>query len=155
MTDQKTDPPPPAAKDSDALPPTPLARLAALAKEKMGPEPDRAGPAATRTMAAIVRDLKGMPEILVTRDSTHRIKLARKGKIGALAVEYHPSIRAMSLEAIGFSTDVDPVEKKMHRYTFFPDRGPNGEWLRLDDNGELFADVQQTLLRLYPEIQGA
>src|SRR5690242_9083751 len=73
-------PPFPTRRSSDLppeadSPPTALAGLRALARERLGPEPDKAGPAATRTMAAIVRDLKGMPEILVTREHTHRIKL--------------------------------------------------------------------------------
>lgn len=143
----------PAEKTPDALPPTPLARLAQIAKEKMGPEPDRATPAAMRAMAAIVRDLKGMPEILVTRESTHRIKLARKGKVGALAVAYDAAVRAMTLELIDFPGE-EELSKKKHRFTFFPDRGEAGEWIRLDDSGELFADVEAMIVRLYPEIQG-
>ena len=142
--------PPPA--EPEALPATALAALRALAKEKLGPEPDKAGPAATRTMAAIVRDLKGMPEVLVTREHTHKIKLQRRGKIGAITLEYHPNIRAMEVGLL--FPDADPTTTKLHRYTFTEARGSHGEWHRLDDGGELIGDVHQALLKLYPELAG-
>lgn len=138
--------------DADALPPTPLADLARVARERLGQEPDRAGPAATRAMAAVVRDLKGMPEILVTRDGTHAITIARRGKIGGLTIEYRPAIRAIEITYGDFSVDPDPLAKKLHRYTFSPGDGPHGAWRRLDEASELFADVRATLLRLYPEL---
>jgi hypothetical protein len=144
---------PGAPKDSDALPPTALANLAALAREKMGPAPDKAGPAATRTMAAIVRDLKGMPEILVAREHTHKIKLQRRGKVGAITLEYHPNIRAMEVGHVGFP-EADPTTVKLFRYTFAETSGSRGEWHRLDDGGELIEDVKEVLLRLYPELTG-
>lgn len=141
--------PPPA--ESDALPPTALARLRDLARERLGPEPDRAGPSAMRTMAAIVRDLKGMPEILVLREHTHKIKLQRRGKVGALTIEYLAKITAIEVGFLNFP-DADPTTTKLHRYTFAAQRGPQGEWLRLDDGGELIEDVRRTLVKLYPEL---
>lgn len=139
-------PPPPETES----PPTALAGLRALARERLGPEPDKAGPAATRTMAAIVRDLKGMPEILVTREHTHRIKLQRRGKVGAVTLEYQVKIRAMEVGHVGFP-EADPTTVKLHRYTWADTRG---EWHRLDDGGELIEDVRRALLRLYPELEG-
>ena len=140
--------PPP---EPEALPPTALAGLRDLAKERLGPEPDKAGPSAMRTMAAVVRDLKGMPEILVAREHTHKIKLQRRGKVGALTIEYHAKIAVIELGFLNFA-DADPTTTKLHRYTFFPARGPSGEWQRLDDGGELLDDVRRTLLKLYPEL---
>lgn len=137
--------------EQEALPPTALARLRDLAKERLGPEPDKAGPSAMRTMAAIVRDLKGMPEILVLREHTHKIKLQRRGKVGAITIEYHTKIAAMEVGHANFP-DLDPSKTKLHRYTFTPARGPQGEWLRLDDGGELIDDVRRTLMKLYPEL---
>ena len=142
---------PAAPGEPEGLPPTALASLRALAKERLGPEPDKAGPAATRTMAAVVRDLKGMPEILVTREHTHKIKLQRRGKIGGVTLEYHPNIRAMEVGYVGFP-DADPTTVKLHRYTFAESKGTHGEWHRLDDGGEIIGDVHQALLKLYPEL---
>jgi hypothetical protein len=144
-------PPNPGPPEADALPATALADLRALAKERLGPEPDKAGPGATRAMAAVVRDLKGMPEILVTREHQQKIKLQRRGKIGAVTLEYHPNIRAMEVGFLGFP-DADPTTTKLHRYTFFEGKGSHGEWHRLDEGGELFGDVRQALLKLYPEL---
>jgi hypothetical protein len=152
MTTHKLDkpgaPPPP---EPEALPPTALAGLRDLAKDRLGPEPDVAGPAAMRTMAAVVRDLKGMPEILVAREHTHKIKLQRRGKVGAITIEYHAKIAVMELGFVNFA-DADPTTTKLHRYTFAAARGPSGEWLRLDDGGELIEDVRRTLMKLYPEL---
>jgi hypothetical protein len=139
---------PPAAADAPA---TALASLAQRARERLGPEPDRAGPAATKTLAAIVRDLKGMPEILVTRDGTHRIKLARRGKVGSLTLDYDQKVRFMQLELLGFPGSEDPTTARMFRYTLHHE---TGEWRRLDDAGEIIEDVRRALLRLYPEIEG-
>jgi hypothetical protein len=147
MTTKPGAPPPP---DPD-LPPTALARLRDLAKERLGPEPDKAGPSAMRTMAAIVRDLKGMPEVLVTREHTHKIKLQRRGKVGALTIEFHAKIAALEVGHLNFA-DADPTTTKLHRYTYAEARGPAGEWVRLDDGGELIEDVRRTLMKLYPEL---
>jgi hypothetical protein len=143
------DPAPKPRADDDALPPTALAGLAKLARERLGPEPDRAGPAAVRAMAAVVRDLKGMPEIVVQRESTHRIRIARRGKVGAIGLEYLPSIRAMELEYVGFP-GADPTTVKSRRYAWASDDA--GEWSRLDGGGELFGDIKEALVRLYPEL---
>jgi len=151
MSDKPQSPGAPPPADPEGLPATALANLRSLAKERLGAEPDKAGPAATRTMAAVVRDLKGMPEILVTREHTHKIKLQRRAKIGAVTLEYHPNIRAMEVGFVGFP-DADPTTVKLHRYTFAEARGTHGEWHRLDDGGELIGDVQQALLKLYPEL---
>jgi len=145
--------------DGNAAPQTSLAALAKLAKEKLGPEPDLATPAATRTFAAIVRDLKGMPELLVTREHTHRLRLGRRGKVGSLGLEFRPNIRAIELSYIGFP-GADPTTIKMHRYTYAAPPGahlpeantPLGKWHRMDEGGELIADVQDGLARLYPEL---
>ena len=143
--------PKPRAPEDDALPPTPLAGLARLARERLGPEPDRAGPAAVRAMAATVRDLKGMPEIVVGRESTHSIRIARRGKVGSLALEYLPSIRALELRYLGFP-GADPTTIRMRRYTYAPADDASGTWSRLDGGGELFADVRDAIVRLYPEL---
>ncbi|MEZ4300341.1 MAG: hypothetical protein R3B70_35680 [Polyangiaceae bacterium] len=141
----------PGAPENEALPPTALAELRDKAKERLGPEPDKAGPAAMRTMAAVVRDLKGMPEILVQREHTHKIKLQRRGKVGGVTIEFHAKIAAMEVGFL-YQGDIDPTATKLHRYTFAADRGPSGEWRRLDDGGELIDDVRRTLLKLYPEL---
>lgn len=143
---------PPPDEDETAPPlQTPLAALAKLAREKLGPEPDLATPAATKTLAAVVRDLKGMPELLVTREHKYRLKLGRRGKVGALGLEYYPNIRALELSYIGFP-GADPTTIKMHRYTYFASKGVAGEWHRMDDGGEFIEDVQAGISRLYPEI---
>lgn len=147
MSDDTT--PKPRAPEDDALPPTPLAGLAKLARERLGPEPDRAGPAAVRAMAAVVRDLKGMPEIVVQRESTHRIRVARRGKVGAIGLEYLPSIRAIELQYLGFP-GTDPSSTKLRRYAWADDG--SGEWARLDGGGELFGDLREGVVRLYPEL---
>jgi hypothetical protein len=138
-------------QEPEGLPPTALAGLRALARERLGPTPDKAGPAATRTMAAIVRDLKGMPEILVAREHTHKIKLQRRGKVGAITLEYQVNIRAMEVGHVGFP-GADPTTVKLFRYTFAEASGASGEWHRLDEGGELIDDVRTALLRLYPEL---
>ena len=100
-------------------------------------------------MAAVVRDLKGMPEIVVGREGTHRIRIARRGKVGALGLEYLPNIRAIELTYVGFP-GADPSTTKMRRYAWADDAV--GEWSRLDGGGELFADIKDALVRLYPEL---
>lgn len=139
-----------ASKADDDLPATPLADLARLARERLGPEPDKAGPAATTIMAAVVRDLKGMPEITVAREATHRIRIGRRGKVGALSLEYHASIRAIELGYAGFPAD-DPTATKVRRYTFDTAEAP-AQWTRIDGGGELIDDVKNGVLRLYPEL---
>ncbi len=132
-------------------PPTALAGLRDLARDRLSPQPDKAGPSATRTMAAIVRDLKGMPEILVAREHTHKIKLQRRGKLGAITIEYQAKIAALEVGHAHFP-DMDPTTTKLYRYTFAPAKGPEGEWHRIDDGGELIDDVKRALLKLYPEL---
>jgi hypothetical protein len=147
-----------AARAEPELPPTPLAALAERARQRLGPEPDRAGPAATKAMAAIVRDLKGMPDLVVSREHATRIRIHRRGKVGAVGLEYLPSIRAVEVTHIGFP-DPEPGAPRGHRYTFrvSPDEPADaghlgGAWQRLDEGGELFDDVKEALLRLYPEL---
>jgi len=138
--------------DSAAPPQTSLAGLAKKVRERLGPEPDVATPAATRTLAAVVRDLKGMPELLVTREHRYRLRLGRRGKVGSIGLEYHPNIRALEIGYLNFP-GADPTTVKLHRYTFFPDKGETGEWQRMDEGGEFIEDVQTALARFYPEIQ--
>jgi hypothetical protein len=133
------------------LPPTKLADFAKRAVEKLTPEPDKAGPAAIRTMAAIVRDLDGLPEVSITRESKHRLRLGRRGKVLSLALEYKPNIRALELEYINLP-GADPTATKFRRYTFHVDRGALGEWHRMDDGAELIDDVQAAFAILYPEL---
>ncbi len=141
----KPDAPPP----DDALPATKLADLAAKARAKIGKEPDKAGISATRTFAAIVRDLKGMPEISVSRESNMKIRVGRRGKVGGITLEYIANIVAIELNYLSFSTE--PTDVKVRRYTLGAEEGSD-EWLRLDRGGELLADVREAMLKLYPEI---
>jgi len=104
-----------------------------------------------KSYAAIVRDLKGMPEILVAREHTHKIKLQRRGKLGAITIEYQAKIAALEVVHAHFP-DMDPTTTKLYRYTFAPAKGPEGEWHRIDDGGELIDDVKRALLKLYPEL---
>jgi hypothetical protein len=134
-----------------ALPPTKLAYFARKAVERLTPEPDQAGPAAIRTMAAIVRDLDGLPEVSITRESKHRLRLGRRGKVLALALEYKLPIRALELEYLNLP-GADPTSPKFRRYTYYADRGENGSWHRMDDGGELIDDVQDAFALLYPEL---
>jgi len=136
---------------TDDLPPTELASLVARAKEKVQPEPDRHGPAAVKAMAAIVRDLKGMPELSVTRESGARIKLSRKNKVGHVVVEYDPKALYIEVSAGGFPSDViEPGAPKGHRHTLH-----DGVWSRMDGGGDLFSEVRAGLVRLYPELAEA
>lgn len=134
------------ADPNDELPPTPLADLVKAAKEKIHPEVDRHGPAATRAMAAVVRDLKGLPELSVSRESATRLRLSRKGKVGHVIIEYLPKILAIEVSVGGLSGD-DPLAPKSHRY------GLEGEeWTRLDGAGDLFGELRSHMLRIYPEL---
>ena len=152
MTTKPTPPPPnAAAPDQETPAPTALAALRDLAREKLGPQPDKAGPAATRTMATVVRDLKGMPDILVAREHTHKIKLQRRGKLGAITIEYQPKIASMEVGYANFP-DIDPTTTRLYRYVFIAEKGEHGEWHRIDDGGELIDDVRRALLKLYPEL---
>ena len=109
-------------------------------------------------MAAIVRDLKGMPEILVTRENPMRLKLMRRGKVGAIFIEYHPKVRYVQVDYEDFP-GMNPTSTRMFRYMFEVDRGDTvsaaGEWQRTDSGGELIDDVRNALLRLYPELGNA
>jgi hypothetical protein len=140
--------------EDDTLPATALAQLAKAAKEKMRDRPDVESPAAIRTMAAIVRDLKGMPEILVTRENPMRLKLMRRGKVGAIYIEYHAKVRFVQVDYEDFP-GMNPTSTKMFRYMFDAERGETGEWHRTDSGGELIDDVRSALLRLYPELGNA
>lgn len=152
MTTKPGDKPEPAEPEgpTPAPPLTALAGLRDLARERLGPQPDKAGPSATRTMAAIVRDLKGMPEILVAREHTHKIKLQRRGKLGAITIEYQVKIAALEVGYAHFP-DIDPTTTKLYRYTLVT-KGEGDEWHRIDDGGELIDDVKRALLKLYPEL---
>jgi hypothetical protein len=150
MTDKPHDaaaPAPPAAEPEDDLPATGLRDLVGRAAERFGPTPDRHGPAAVRAMAAIVRDLKGMPNLVVNRESGQRMRLSRRNKVGAITIEYQPNILAIQLAVEGFSGE-DPTGPKFRRYTLEDDH-----WVRLDGSGEdLFADLRTAILRIYPEL---
>src|SRR5262245_32148123 len=128
---EKKDPSP--IEEADTLPATALAQLAQAAKERLRDRPDVESPAAIRTMAAIVRDLKGMPEISVTREHPHRIKIARRGKVGSLSIEYDSRVRYVQVEYDDFP-GTDPTTATMHRYMLEP---KTGEWHRIDQGGEL------------------
>ncbi|NUP08146.1 MAG: hypothetical protein HOW73_19025 [Polyangiaceae bacterium] len=141
----------PKGEGDDTPPQTSLAELAKLARERIGPEPDYATPAALSTLAAIVRDLKGMPELVVTREHKHRLRLGRRGKVGALGLEYVPKIHALELHFLSWP-GLDPTALKMYRYTFDQEKGDRGEWHRMDDGGEFIEDVRDALSKLYPEI---
>lgn len=151
MTTKPDDKSAPAETKDEGPAPTALAGLRDLARDRLGPQPDKAGPSATRTMAAIVRDLKGMPEILVAREHTHKIKLQRRGKVGAITIEYQVKIAALEVGYANFP-DIDPTTTRLFRYTFVANKGPEGEWHRIDDGGELIDDVKRALLKLYPEL---
>lgn len=138
-------------EDDDALPVTSLAELAKAARERIGPEPDRVTPQATRTMAAIVRDLKGMPDLAVSREATHKLRLGRRGKVGSLTLEYHANIRAMELGYVG-TGDGDPNAVKLRRYTLDLEKN---EWSRIHGGGELIEDIREGMLGFYPELRPA
>lgn len=132
---------------SEELPPTPLASLVDAAKEALATKPDRHGPAAVKAMAAIVRDLKGMPDLSVTRESAARLRLARRGKVGFIVIDYDSVVSTMQVEVGGFSDPVAPGTPKSHRYAL------QGEtWTQMDGGGDFFADLRAHVLRLYPEL---
>ncbi len=134
---------------SDELPPTALASLVSAAKEAMVVKPDRHGPAAVKAMAAVVRDLKGMPDLSVTRESATRLRLARKGKVGFIVIDYDAAVLSMQVEVGGFSEPVAPGTPKSHRYAL------QGEtWTQMEGGGDLFADLKAHVVRLYPELAG-
>ncbi|MBK6514779.1 MAG: hypothetical protein IPM79_33530 [Polyangiaceae bacterium] len=137
--------------EEDAPKETSLAELARLARERMGPEPDFATPAALSTLAAVVRDLKGMPQLTVSREHKHRLRLGRRGKVGSLGLEYHPKIHALELGFLNWP-GLDPTSMKVYRYTFDKEKGAAGEWHRMDDGGEFIEDVRDALSKLYPEL---
>lgn len=132
--------------EPNELPPTALADLVKAAQERMHPEPDRHGPSATRAMAAVVRDLKGLPDLAVSRESATRLRLGRRGKVGFVVIEYQPKILAIEVSVGGFSGE-DPTAPKAHRYTL-----QGEQWGRLDGGGDLFGDLRAHLLRIYPEL---
>ncbi len=131
------------------LAPTTLADLAARAREQLTDEPDRHRPAAIRALAAVVRDLKGMPGLLVTREGA-RIRIVRAGKVGALVLEYRHSMLAIELQLDGFPS-MPPGVPRSFRYGLQPPE----RWLRLDpgDPSDLFDDLRERLLALYPELR--
>ncbi len=131
----------------EELPPTALASLVAAAKETMVVKPDRHGPAAVRAMAAVVRDLKGMPDLSVTRESATRLRLARRGKVGFIVIDYDAAVLSMQVEVGGFSEPVAPGTPKSHRYAL------QGEtWTQMAGGGDLFTDLKAHVVRLYPEL---
>lgn len=134
---------------SPAPPATKLADFVRAAREQLGPEPDRTTPAATKTMAAVIRDLKGLPEVSVKREG-FKLKLGRRGKVASITLEYQEKIRAMELGYVSFP-DADPTAVKLRRYTCTPD-GELGVWERLDGAGELIDDIKEALTVLYPEL---
>jgi hypothetical protein len=145
-TNEGDTPPPP--QPSEDLPATELASLVTRAKERVLPEPDRHGPAAVRAMAAVVRDLKGMPELQVVRETGTRIKLSRKNKVGWIVIEYDPKILVMEVSIGGFSDlPNEPGSPKAHRHTL-----QDNVWTRLDGGGDLFSEIRQYIIRLYPEL---
>jgi hypothetical protein len=132
---------------SDELPPTPLASLVAAAKEKMAPKPDRHGPAAVRAMAAVVRDLKGMPDLLVTRESATRLRIGRRNRVGFIVLAYDAAISSIDVSIGGFSEPQLPGDPSSHRYALHGDA-----WVRMDGGDEMFDDLRVHMLRLYPEL---
>jgi hypothetical protein len=147
-TNDETPPPPPAA---DELPPTSLAGLVAAAKEKMlAAKVDRHGPAALKAMAAVVRDLKGMPELSISRETSTRLKLSRKGKVGFITIEYDPAILTIEVSAGGFSDAREPGAPKSQRYSL-----QGEEWTHMEGGGDLFGEIKTALIRLYPELAHA
>jgi hypothetical protein len=133
---------------NEELPATPLAGLVSAAKEKLAAKVDRHGPAAVKAMAAIVRDLKGMPELVVTRESATRIKLTRKGKVGFIVVEYDAAILSIDMSVGGFSEAREPGAPKAVRYSLADD-----DWKSMTTGDDLFADLKLHLVRLYPELE--
>ncbi len=139
----------PAPLGQAELAPTTLADLAARAREQLTDEPDRHRPAAIRALAAVVRDLKGMPGLLVTREGA-RIRIVRAGRVGALVLEYRHSMLAIEVQLDGFPS-MPPGVPRSFRYTLqAPER-----WVRLDptDPSDLFDDLRERLLALYPELR--
>jgi hypothetical protein len=148
MTTNDETPPPPA---TDELPTTSLAGLVAAAREKMlAAKVDRHGPAALKAMAAVVRDLKGMPELSITRESSTRLKLSRKGKVGFVTIEYDPSILTIEVAAGGFTEAREPGAPKSQRYAL-----QGEEWAHMEGGGDLFSEIKTHLMRLYPELAHA
>jgi hypothetical protein len=131
----------------DELPPTPLVNLVARAKEALAPKEDRHGPAAIKAMAAVVRDLAGMPGLIVTRETQTRLKLARKGKVGFVTLWYDAAVVTMHVEVGGFYEGREPGSPKSDRYLL-----QGTTWHRMDGEGELFADLRTHLVRIYPEL---
>jgi hypothetical protein len=131
---------------TDELPTTSLASLVSAAKEKMVVKPDRHGPAAVKAMAAVVRDLKGMPDLSVTRESTNRLKLARKGKVGFIVIDYDPAILTLEVSVGGFS-DVREPGTPAERYSLQEET-----WMHMGGGGDFFSELRTHLLRIYPEL---
>lgn len=131
----------------DELPPTPLARLAAEAKDKMAAKPERHGPAAVKAMAAVVRDLRGMPDIAVTREGPAKLRIGRRGKVGFIVLAYDEAITAMDVTVGGFSEPRAPGARASDRYAL------QGEaWVHMSGGGDLFTDLRDHILKLYPEL---
>ena len=131
---------------TDELPTTALASLVSAAKEKLTTKPDRHGPAAVKAMAAVVRDLKGMPDLSVTRETSTRLRLGRKGKVGFIVIEYDPAILALQVSVGGFSDPREPGTPA-ERYSL------QGEtWMHMGGGGDFFAELRAHLLRIYPEL---
>ncbi len=144
MTTPDETPPPPATEE---LPVTPLASLVAKAKEHMAARPDRHGPAAVKAMAAIVRDLKGMPELTAARDSASKLRLTRKGRVGHVVIEFDAAIACMIVTVGGFSEERAPGDGKPAKFALHGD-----VWQSMEGGDDLFADIHARILKLYPEL---
>jgi hypothetical protein len=133
---------------ADELPPTALASLVTAAKEKFVAKPDRHGPAAVKAMAAVVRDLKGMPELSIVRESATRLRLTRKGRDGFVVIEYDAAVLSIDVSAGGFGDARDPGAKKADRFGLQGD-----QWMRMEGGGDIFTELHAQVLRLYPELR--
>ena len=134
------------SEEAAGVPPTALAGLVDLAKERMKGGADRHAGLAVRALAAIVRDLKGLPGVVVAREGPAKLRIGRRGKIGYFVVAYERKILAIELTVGGFS-DANAGSSKVDHYTL------QGEtWALLDHETDLFADLREHLMRLYPEL---
>src|SRR5579871_4750298 len=139
--------PSPPPEPHDELPATPLAGLVTQAKEKFADKPDRHGPAAVKALAAVVRDLKGMPELSVAREGSTRLRLSRKGRVGFVVVEFDAAILTMHLSTGGFVDEKRPGDAKTEKFGLHGDT-----WVSMDGGADLFAELRTLVLKLYPEL---
>jgi hypothetical protein len=99
-------------------------------------------------MAAVVRDLKGMPDLSVTRESSTRLRLTRKNKVGFLVIEFDSAIGCIDLSQGGFTEARVPGAPKSLRFALQGD-----DWTGMEGGGDLFTEIRTALLKLYPELQ--